>query len=221
MPIEHKVKQGECLSSIAKKYGLADWRIIYDYPQNAEFKRKRPNPNLICPGDKIFIPDKKLKEEGGGTENRHKFRVQVSKTFLRLIIQAEDGKPLSGKQYELHVEKLEIPYEGTIGGDGLIEQEIPADAEEGKLTVWMGENTDDEDSYTCMLKIGHLDPIDEISGVQARLNNLGFHCGPVDGILGLKVKEGLKSFQAKIGLEPTGEINDETKNKLRERHDGG
>jgi hypothetical protein len=41
----HIVKKGECLSSIAYHYMLPDWHIIYDHPQNAEFKAKRPNPN--------------------------------------------------------------------------------------------------------------------------------------------------------------------------------
>jgi hypothetical protein len=35
---------------------VSNWRTIYDHPSNADFKRKRPNPNLIFPGDRIFIP---------------------------------------------------------------------------------------------------------------------------------------------------------------------
>lgn len=43
----HVVKQGECLIRIAASYGFGDYRIIYDHPENAEFKRKRPNPNPL------------------------------------------------------------------------------------------------------------------------------------------------------------------------------
>src|SRR4249920_494288 len=57
MSTTHTVLQGECLSSIAHDFGFGDWHVIYDHPQNASFKTKRPNPNLIYPGDELFIPD--------------------------------------------------------------------------------------------------------------------------------------------------------------------
>jgi hypothetical protein len=31
--------------------------MIYDSPDNADFKRRRPNPNLIQPGDVLILPD--------------------------------------------------------------------------------------------------------------------------------------------------------------------
>jgi hypothetical protein len=41
--LNHVVKQGESLASIAKKYGFTDWWAIYNHPSNADFKRKRPS----------------------------------------------------------------------------------------------------------------------------------------------------------------------------------
>ena len=58
MATTHIVKRGENLPMIAKKYGFHDWKTIYDHPNNREFRKKRPNPNLILPGDQLFIPDK-------------------------------------------------------------------------------------------------------------------------------------------------------------------
>ena len=57
----HRVKQGECLTSIAARYGFADWRAIYQHPNNAELRKKRPNPSLLFPGDALFIPEKRRK----------------------------------------------------------------------------------------------------------------------------------------------------------------
>lgn len=34
MPVVHRVQQGECLESIAHRYGLMDWRVIFDHPDN-------------------------------------------------------------------------------------------------------------------------------------------------------------------------------------------
>lgn len=52
----HTVIRGESLSLIARKYGVDSWRTLYYAPQNAGFRAKRPNPNLIHPGDRIFVP---------------------------------------------------------------------------------------------------------------------------------------------------------------------
>jgi N-acetylmuramoyl-L-alanine amidase len=217
----HTVIQGECLSSIAKRYGFSHWRTIYDHPQNAGFKRKRPNPNVIYPGDEIFIPDRELKQKTGGTEKRHKLKLKAPRTFLRIVLQDHEGKTLSGKKYKLKLEDRE--YQGATAPDGLIEQEIAADAEKGELLVWM-EGDGSGECCTLPLKVGHLDPVEEITGVQARLNNLGFYCGKIDGILGPKTTGALKAFQTKYlskpGAKPSGRLDDATRNKLREIHDG-
>ena len=212
----HRVQQGECLSSIAKKYGFSDWKKIYDHPQNDGVKQKRKNPNILFLGDKIFIPDKELKEESCGTESEHRFKVKAQFTLLRLVLKDEEDQPFSGKKYKLELE--DKTYENTTGGDGLIEHKIPADVERAYLTVWMDDN--DAVGTRWPLDIGHLDPVEEISGVQARLNNLGFDCGQVDGILGPKTKAALEEFQAKYGLAVTGEANEAIRNKLAQLHDG-
>lgn len=56
MPTPYTVKPGDTLSAIASKHGMK-WQDIYNHPSNADFRRKRPNPNLIHPGDVIMIPD--------------------------------------------------------------------------------------------------------------------------------------------------------------------
>ncbi|MCP5420932.1 MAG: N-acetylmuramoyl-L-alanine amidase [Gammaproteobacteria bacterium] len=58
MPGNHIVQQGENLTVIARKYGFPDWRVIYNHPNNQAFRKRRPDPNKIFPGDQIFIPNK-------------------------------------------------------------------------------------------------------------------------------------------------------------------
>ena len=74
----YTVKQGEYLSKIAKSFGFADYKAIWDHPENAEFKKKRKNPNILYPGDNLFIPAKEGKEISGVTEQRHRFQVKRS-----------------------------------------------------------------------------------------------------------------------------------------------
>src|SRR5204862_459572 len=55
-PVQHIVRSGESLSSIAQRYHLTDWTIIYDDPHNAAFRQQRPAPDLIVAGDVVFVP---------------------------------------------------------------------------------------------------------------------------------------------------------------------
>jgi len=57
MTTYHTVGPGENLSLIARKYGLKSWKDIYRYDANSDFRDKRPNENLIFPGDVVVIPD--------------------------------------------------------------------------------------------------------------------------------------------------------------------
>ena len=43
----HKVEPGECLSSIAEKYGFHQWKTVYDASENADLRTRRPNPNVL------------------------------------------------------------------------------------------------------------------------------------------------------------------------------
>ena len=69
---QYIVKSGDTLVAIAKKHGFADWREIYNHPDNLSFKTKRPNPDKIFPGDVLNIPGQSstdtpsLPQTGGG-----------------------------------------------------------------------------------------------------------------------------------------------------------
>ena len=58
----HYVEQGEYLAQIARSYGFVDYNTIWDAPENQGLKDKRKNPNILFPGDKLFIPDKETKD---------------------------------------------------------------------------------------------------------------------------------------------------------------
>jgi len=215
MAAYHTVQQGECLASIAKQYGFADYKKIYDCPENAELRKERPNPNLLLPGDSIFIPDMETKDYSRATEKKHSFKLHRQPTVVRIVIADDNGKPYSGNKYQLVIGYK--TYEGTTGSDGLIEQKVDADEEEGELTVWWkGESQ----ILTCTwtLKIGHLDPVNEPTGIQARLNNLGFDCGEVDGLIGPVTEAAVRAFQELHKLVVDGIPGPKTQAKLKEVH---
>jgi N-acetylmuramoyl-L-alanine amidase len=211
------VKQGECLSSLAKKYGFADYMTIYDHPNNAELKAKRQNPNVVFPDDEIYIPDFELREVDAATERKHRFQLIGNKTVFRIVVKDGDGEPFASVRYELKIEKE--TYEGTTDQNGKLEQKIPADARKGALILFSDEEDERKVIGMFSLDLGHLDPVEEITGVQSRLNNLGYGCGRVDGVAGRKTGEALRAFQAENGLPVTGEADRSTREKLRLLHD--
>ena len=138
MPM-YTVVQGDCLSSIALQFGYADWRNIYNDPANASFRQLRPNPNLIYPGDEIFIPDPEADPEEAPTDAWTEFKIDSQKTFIRVRMMDGNNAAFSGKKYQLDVNGT--ISEGTTGGDGMIEKEIPANATAATLTVWFDNDT--------------------------------------------------------------------------------
>ena len=217
MPQNYKVKQGDCLSSIAKKYGFPDYKVIWDDGANADLKNKRVNPNILFPGDVVVIPDIDLKQVDKSTEQKHNFVLDAGTVKLQLIVKDDEDKPYSNCKYDLRIDGKE--FSGTTDGSGKLVQEIPADSVSGEVALYSNDGESENISALLKIELGHLDPIAEATGVQARLNNLGFFCGKVDGIIGPMTEEALKAFQQKNGLSVTGSADQATRDKLAQLHD--
>ena len=207
----HKINKGECLSSLAEKYRFHDPDILYSHGDNASLKAKRDNLNLLCENDKVKIPDKEKKEEAGSDAKRHKFKAKGIRTHIRLLVEDFDGNGLAGKKYKLEVGN-EV-FEGTTTGDGLVEQVVLAKETKGKLQIWL--NDKKTASIFWPLEIGDLEPHKEQRGIQARLNNLGFSCGEVDGIIGPNTKAAVKAFKKKNGRSANDVLSPQTINKIK------
>lgn len=204
------------MNSIAALYGFPDYQTIYGHGNNAGLRKDRPNPNVLLPGDSVFIPDSKPPDHSVPTDAKHKFILKRSKVRLRLVLKDKDG-PMANRPYTLTVEGRP-PIEGTSDGSGLIEQPVPADAKSAELRFQRGPDAK-SGFMTWALQLGSLDPFDKVSGVQARLNNLGFFCGKVDGIVGPRTQKALRSFQEQNGLSKTGHIDAATSARLLGLHD--
>jgi len=204
---KHIVKQSECIESIAFEKGFF-WETVWNHAQNAELKQQRKDPNILQPGDEIFIPEKEVKQEDCATEQKHRFLKKGIPAMLCLRL-LDNDEPRADESYTLEVDG-EI-FSGTTDAEGRVKHSIAPSAKQAKLIV--GEN---KDQYT--LDLGCLDPVTETVGVQARLNNLGFNCGEVDGMAGPETKTAICQFQRKYGLTESGEADSATRDKLVEVH---
>ncbi len=92
MPIEHQVKQGESLLSIADKYGLLP-DTIWNDPANSQIKTKRGDPDRVAPGDVVHVRDKVKRIESVTTGQNHRFRKKGGLGLVvRLDIDPNDTK---------------------------------------------------------------------------------------------------------------------------------
>ncbi len=208
---KHTVAEGECLSSIAHRYGFF-WKTLWDHPENAALREGGREPNILFPGDVVLIPDKREAHRDCATGARHTFRVRGVPVMLRLRVLWEDD-PRAGERFELDVDGRKT--RGLVGDDGVVLVAIDPQARRGKLTVGEGERL-----MEYSLSLGHLAPIGTASGVKARLANLGFDCGSVDDTMDDATAQAIRGFQASAGLPPPGSLDDATRARLAEAHDG-
>src|SRR4029078_409649 len=122
----HLVKQGECLSSIAEEYGFSDWQIIYGHGENAALRTRRPDPNLLYPGDELYIPERDPGGQACQTDQRHTFVLSTKRTYVNVRVQDPAKQPIKNVPYKLLLDGLEV--EGTTDSDGWVKTVVPAQA---------------------------------------------------------------------------------------------
>lgn len=109
-------------------------------------------------------------------------------------------------------------FSGSTGGDGVIHHQVAAEVKEAILDVWIDHGLQRKTPQRWMLKIGSLDPVEKPRGIQARLNNLFYECGEVDGIVGPKTRAAIRRFQEDHGLEVDGIAGPKTQAELKGVH---
>lgn len=238
---DYIVKQGDSIASIAYNRDLF-WETIWKHPKNAKLKEQRGNPNILQPGDRVFVPEKEAKSESCTTDQRHRFKRKgvPEKLKIRILIEerGEDQSqeisssqkdhipPLKGQEFQSparYKPRAKVPYvleidgnlsNGTTNNEGYVEYSILPNARKGHLILEPG--TPNE--WIVELYVGYLNPISEISGVKQRLNSLGLECGECDEQETQELEQALRSFQRKQGLQIIGRLDEQTKQKLKDLH---
>jgi len=208
------VRQGDHLAQLAYVHGF-DATEVWNHERNAELRELGRKPELLAPGDILYLPVKP--KEGlafsAGTSNRYQARVPVVSVSLAF---KDAERVLADEPYEVF-------GMGTDGSDGQTEKR-KTDAD-GKVALELPVTTREvtivfpRQNVAYEVRVGDMDPVAEMSGVQKRLENLGYlprerESASEDVYLQAAIAE----FQKQHGLSPTGSLDDATSNLLKDEH---
>jgi len=215
----YTVKQGDHLSGIAYQYGFANYNPIWDHAENADLKKERKNPNVLFPGDQLFIPDKETKHYSKPTDQLHKFQVKTTPLKLRIKLHRFYAKPIANTPCDLFIAGNLMKV--TSDANGIVEQAIPETARDGKLTVHQqitvkGRSVPND--FEIPLKIGDLNPVKKLSGQVGRLSNLGYYRSDLEPLDDPEFVSAVEEFQCDQGLTVDGDCGPQTQAKLEEVH---
>ncbi len=219
----HVVKQGEWLATIAAHYGVSDWKTLWNDPHNAALKQSR-KPEILFPGDRLYVPDRTSKTASGATGQQHNFvlKAAAGETLRVKVLDAADS-PLVHQPFRLTVGTQKFTGVTTEGGEAVVSGIQPSGSHKGTLEL-VGTG------LTFPVAVGSLNPASEkkssdpagydngVSGVQMRLANLGFDPGPPSGALSPQTRSALQHFQSTVMHRPaeksTGELDSETRSAI-------
>ena len=205
--LRHTIQQGDHLPALAQRYAFQNYETIWNHPDNAELKQLRKNPNVLLPGDEVTIPDRQMGSAGVATGKVHRFKVRPSSLALRLVILTWSRRPRANEACALAVEGDSRDL--TTDGDGKVERTIAATDRRAAVAL---------DDVEVPIDIGYLDPIDEPSGWQGRLINLGYLESLIDDEEEQDLRSAIEEFQCDQGMTVTGRCDTATRQKILEVH---
>ena len=213
-PETWEVRLGDSMSSIAFHCGLLP-ETVWSFRANAGLQASRQHKQILHPGDVVHLPRRQRKSIGASTTNRYDLRRKGVPEMLRIRFLDFQQEPCREVPYLLNLQVDDgtaLPArEGRTDGAGFLIEPIPPNLAEA--VVLLGRAPEVRETR---FRLGYVNPVGEMSGAQARLNNLGYWCGEESGEETELTVAALRRFQADQGLEPTGKLDGETKARLQQ-----
>lgn len=126
---------------------------------------------------------------------------------IRIALQEGRTRRLGSIPYRLTF--LAETRDGKTNADGILEETIPEGVDRASLEF---------ERIRVPILICPLPPVDTCEGVQARLNNLGYEPGRMDGRQGPRTTAAIRAFQRDHRRPITGEADAATRAELRRVH---
>ena len=179
MGVYYEVKQGEHVTRIAMNCGFSDWRPVWMAPENADLRAKRTSPDVLLPGDLLFVPDLQSKELAAATEKKHVYEVNVKPLRLRvrLLDRFDVGVTNTDCILRIGSDSLDVTTDGTASFDQLLNmRQRKEEAGSVQFDETLDVNTRDlVRKVEIPFKLGYMDPVDQEAGQLKRLRNLAYY----------------------------------------------
>jgi hypothetical protein len=161
------IKQGDYLAALAATFGF-DADAVWNDPANADLQKLRKDPNILWPTDILYIPDQIDREPATqsltpGTTNN--FTSDPPTITLTVKFVGPDGSPYASKAYT--VQELANLTGLQTDASGVATFQAPVTLKRATLSFT-------DAGQSCSIAIGGLDPVNTLSGIFQRLQNLGY-----------------------------------------------
>jgi hypothetical protein len=155
------------LLQLAYKFGFeAD--TIWNDEKNSALRQLRQNPNILLPGDVLYIPEQAYKEPAAkdlATGQTNSFTADAPTVTLTCKFVGAETTTFASRAYT--VKDLDQLTGLTTDGDGVATFKVPVTLPTATIVF-----TDTGDSFA--LNVGAMDPINTLPGTFKRLQNLGY-----------------------------------------------
>jgi Putative peptidoglycan binding domain len=205
--LPYVVRQGDYLSKLAHRFAF-DADAVWNHSSNESLRSIRDNPEVLAPGDVLFIPDRAQEKKcviTNGTTNRYAAKVPTTAVILKLRDPA--GNAIAGKAYR--VTGVGTPITGSSDDRGVVSFRVPLHVWEVVVVL--------EDGGSVRVLVGHMDPPQTASGALKRLRHLGYRAPasfePEDALRLMVTR-----FQREQKLTVSGNIDEQTASALVRVH---
>ncbi len=210
----HVLKNGETVVAHAKRSGLS-WQRVWRDAHNAGLRaRCNDDPDQVGAGDELFVPAVEGKWLEVVAGQSHRFVARPATEALCIELTGPDGLPLAGGRWELEIDH--VIHSGSCPTPIAIDGPFTSPVAILRVFDARGRISTEWELLLGMLPMNKGDEHLAL-GLQARLQNLGFDPGPLDGRIGRRTQAAIRAFQQTHGLAPTGRLQD-VREQLRAVH---
>lgn len=204
------IRQGDYMSKLGPTLGFNP-ETAWSDPKNDAIRKKRTSMNMLQPGDIVFLPDDprpRLPVAGGST---NAYTARIPKVTVKLKLQV-GGVVLPKEPYVIRGVGPD-PIEGATDDNGVLSAQVKVHVREFEVELTSRKRT-------LRVRVGDMDPINELTGVQKRLTHLGFYLPTktgaenYDALDPKQLVSAIRAFQASKNIKVTGKMDEDTKKAL-------
>lgn len=207
------IQQGDYLAKLAFRLGF-DANAVWNAPENRALRDLRPSSDLLQPGDILQVPPPSPAGPSLTSGTSNEYAAEVPTVDVALLMQDPEGTILKDEPCEiagLAAGAGGSPTPETTDGEGVLALKVPVTLREIEVHL-------PRLNVTLHVLVGDMDPENERSGVQKRLQNMGYGYFDPDVDPDEALAGAVRAFQASNGLEPSGQVDDATRKAIRESY---